>query len=242
VAAVKANIELPPGVTFTGDQRALTWGERPMVPTTVCIPTHPARGAANDPASLLGQAVASVEAQEWMPAGGWVIACDLNGDGAAATRQRALDLVHTEFVSFLDSDDRLYPRHLRAHFELLSLVGNGGPPLWADVAYSWFDGVNPFPQHRGRQLDPADPHHTTMTITVRTELAKRIGMRANPDANREWAGEDWLFIKSLADAGARFVGTGEITWHYRGHGGNTSGHPWLGDGPAVAPVRPVSPP
>lgn len=207
---------------------------QPLVPTTVAIPTHPARGSINDPASLLGQAVASVYAQTCQPQGGLSLACDLDGDGAAATRQLALDAVETEFVSFLDSDDRLYPRHLQAHFELIA--------QGADVAYSWFDGVNPFPQHRGRAFDPADPHHTTMTITVRTSLAKAVGMRPNPDANREWAGEDWLFIQGLAAAGAKFLGTAEITWHYRGHGANTSGHPWLGDGPAVVKVRPAMPP
>jgi len=214
--------------------RTALYDDRPMVPTTVAIPTHPARGTVNDPSSLLGQAVASVEAQTWLPVGGVALALDLDGDGAAATRARALDMVETEFVSFLDSDDKLYPRHLQAHFELLRQHD-------ADVAYSWFDGVNPFPDHRGRQMDPADPHHITMTITVRTALAKAVGMRPNPDANREWAGEDWFFIKGLVSAGAKFIGTGEITWHYRPHGGNTSGHPWLGDGPAVEPVRPTPP-
>jgi hypothetical protein len=206
----------------------------PTVPVTVVIPTHPARGAALDARTLLGQAVASVRAQTLQPAGGISIACDLNGDGAAATRQRALDEVDTEFVSFLDSDDTWYPHHLGRHWQLLT-AGTGDKRLsaYADVAYSWFDGNDPFPMHRGRVFDPADPHHLTMTLTVRTALAKRVGFLGDP-LHPDWSGEDWRMILGLRDLGARFVGTGEVTWTYRVHGANTSGHPTRGDGPGVA--------
>jgi hypothetical protein len=197
----------------------------PTVPTTVCIPTHPARGATDFPGTLLGRAVASVRAQTMQPAGGVSIACDLNGDGAATTRQRALDAVETEWVSYLDSDDTFYPHHLETHWRILQESG-------ADVAYSWFDGNTPFPEstHRGRQLDPAAPHHTTMTLTVRTALAKQVGFVTRP-LHLEWAGEDWAHLLGLIEAGAKFIGTGELTWTYQVHGANTSGLPNRGDGP-----------
>ena len=69
-----------------------------------------------------------------------------------------------------------------------------------------------------------------MTLTVRTSLAKRAGF-LQPDgwAHPEWAGEDWAFILRLCEMGAKFVGTGEETWHYAVHGGNTSGLPTRGD-------------
>lgn len=203
-----------------------TGGDRLFAPTTACIPTHPARGAVNDPGTLLGRAVASVYAQTWLPAGGVSIACDLNGDGAAVTRQRALDDVGSLFVSFLDSDDWWYPHHLETHWRLLDDSG-------ADVAYSWWGGNRPFPEetHRGLVFDPAHPHHITMTLTVRTELAKAAGFGTDP-LHPAWAGEDWHFILRLCELGAKFVGTGDETWFYDAdHGRNTSGFADRGDGP-----------
>lgn len=195
---------------------------RPVVPVTVAIPTHPARGYADNADTLFGRAVASVMAQTVRPVG-LSLACDLNGDGAAKTRQRALDEVDTEFVSFLDSDDYWYPHHLETHWRLLQESG-------ADVAYSWWSGNRPFPEstHRGIPFDPAHPHHITMTLTVRTALAKAAGFGDKP-LHLDWAGEDWIFILRLCELGARFVGTGEETWHYAVHGGNTSGLPNRGD-------------
>lgn len=213
--------------------------DRPSAPITVAIPTHPARGHTSDPGTLLGRAFASVRAQILQPAGGVSIACDLNGDGAAITRQRTLDEVSTEFVSFLDSDDWLYPHHLATHWQLLTAVGEGaelddiaGLSPVADVAYSWWGGNRPFPEstHRGLIFNPATPHHITMTLTVRTELAKAAGFDGRP-LDPEWAGEDWKFILRLCELGARFVGTGEETWHYAVHGANTSGLANRGDGP-----------
>ena len=193
----------------------------PLVPITACIPTHPARGDAFDGHSLLGQAIASVFRQTAQAEGGISLATDLDGDGAGRTRQRALDAVETEWVSFLDSDDTWYPHHLATHMRLLEESG-------ADVCYSWFDG-NQLPgweiTHRGRVWNSAEPHHTTMTLTVRTELAKRVGFATDHPEGWTLAQEDWRFVLGLNELGAKFIGTGETTWTYRIHGGNTSGLP-----------------
>ncbi len=198
-------------------------------PTTIAMPVIPVRGYDSPPAPvppefphitaapLYVQAIQSVQSQTMRPAGGVMIAADLNHEGAAATRQRALDMVTTEFVSFLDDDDLLYPNHVDVHWWLLR-------EHHADVAYSWFTGNRPFPQstHRGRQWDPKEPHHITMCITVRTEMAKAVGFStemATPDCMNE----DWFFITGLNELGARFIGTDEVTFHYRLHGANTSG-------------------
>lgn len=169
---------------------------------------------------LLTEAVNSVHAQTVMLAGGIAVALDVNREGAARTRQRALDSATTEWVAFLDDDDFWYPHHVET---LLNLQRETG----ADVLYSWFDGNNPFPMHRGRQFDHQHPHHITMNIMVRRSLAQVAGGFLLPDGplHQDWMGEDWQFIVRLSQAGAIFAGTADVTWHYRLHGHHTSGLP-----------------
>lgn len=195
-----------------------------LAPITVAIPTHKARE------SLFREAVNSVFDQTLPPIGGISVACDTDLEGAAPTRQRALNAVDTEYVAFLDSDDYFYPNHLEVLYNLIIVTNS-------DYAYSWFDGNNPFPKHRGRQFDPKNPHQTTMTVLVKTELAKSVGFvtprteEKFPDGNR--MGEDWRFTLGCRDLGAKFIGTDQITWHYRVHSGNTSGLPGRGDAQIV---------
>lgn len=179
---------------------------------TVATPTIPPRVCGG----LLQRSNDSVRAQVLLPSGGISCVVDVDKAGAAITRQRALDAVRTTWVAFLDDDDYLYPNHLSTLFRLV--CDNS-----ADYAYSWFDGNNPFPMHRGRAMDPNQPHHTTMTILVRTELAKEVGFANHPEAPPEWSGEDWAFTLGCINLGAKFAGTGEVTWHYAVHEGNTSG-------------------
>jgi len=181
---------------------------------TVVTPTIPLRVCNG----MLAASNTSVRSQTLLPSGGISVALDVDKVGAAVTRQRALDGVRTEWVAFLDDDDWLYPNHLEVLHGLAIEHG-------ADYAYSWFDGNDPFPMHRGRQMDPAQPHHTTMTVLVRTELAREVGFANHPEAPPTWAGEDWLFTLNCLKRGAKFIGTGEVTWHYNVHGGNTSGLP-----------------
>lgn len=169
--------------------------------------------------SLLIEAVNSIHAQTVMLSGGISVALDVNREGAARTRQRALAGVETEWVAFCDDDDFWYPQHLST---LLNLQRETD----ADVLYSWFDGNNPFPMHRGRQFNPQEPHHITMNIMVRTSIAKTAGFTLeNGPLHQDWMGEDWMFILECARLGAKFAGTPEVTWHYRLHGHHTSGLP-----------------
>lgn len=188
---------------------------------TVCIPVHTPRLVDG----TLRRAVESVLAQEH-PADAITIAVDANGDGAAATRQRALTMVGTEWVAFLDADDILHPNHLRVLADLADAND-------ADYCYSWFDGNQPFSPatHRGRAMNPAEPHHTTMTVLVRTDLAQQVGFRPHPEATDAWSAEDWLFTLHCLERGAVFAGTPEITWTYTADGNNTSGLPsrWTPD-------------
>jgi glycosyltransferase involved in cell wall biosynthesis len=180
---------------------------------TVVMPSIPPRVE-----TLLPRAVDSVKAQTLQPAGGISCALDVDHAGAARTRQRALDAVRTRWVAFLDDDDTWYPHHLQTLTDLAE-------QRRALFVWSWFDGNDPFPMHRGRQMTQADPHHTTMTVMVATDLAKEAGFADHQDANEVWPGEDWRFIlRCLELAGEhQFAHTPEITWTYQVHGGNTSG-------------------
>lgn len=180
---------------------------------TAVIPAHAPRLADGS----LRRAVASVLTQE-LPVAAIAIAVDGLGEGAAATRQRALDMVQTEWVAFLDADDHWHPNHTR----VLAGLADASD---ADYTYSWFDGNQPFSPatHRGRQMDPTQPHHTTMTVLVRTSLAKQVGFRPHPEATAAWSAEDWLFTLRCLERGAVFAGTPETTWHYGVDGRNTSG-------------------
>lgn len=196
---------------------------------TVAIPAHPARVANG----MLDRAVASVKAQ-LNPAADISIAIDETGAGAAATRQRALDAVQTEWVAFLDSDDWFYPEHLR-------VLAAGAKIYRAQYVYSYYmvhfpDG-RPWPAndplgHFGKPFDPRRPHQTTITTLVRTELAKAIGFHEPPTdsvVGGHRGGEDWHFTVGCAEAGARIIHIPRRTWAWVHHGGNSSGMPGRGD-------------
>lgn len=196
---------------------------------TVCIPAHVARVENG----MLDRAVASVKAQ-LLPAADISIAIDENGDGAAITRQRALDAVKTEWTAFLDSDDFFYPEHLR-------VLALGAKIFKADYTFSYYcvhfpDG-KPWPQndplgHFGKTFNPAKPHQTTITTLVRTELAKEIGFREPPPGaliDGQLYGEDFQFTVECAQAGAKIVHLPRVSWGWTHHRGNSSGQPGRGD-------------
>lgn len=178
--------------------------------TTIVIPTITPRLNTHLPRALRSVA------EQTMPAAAISIATDLCKQGAAHTRQRALDAVQTPFLAFLDDDDFYRPQYLEVLHQLQKDTG-------ADFLWGWFDGNPVFEGHRGRQMNPDDPHHTTMTVLVRTELAKEVGFTQTEPMHLDWSGEDWQFILGCVAAGATFAHTPELLWTYSVHGGNTSG-------------------
>lgn len=185
-------------------------------PITVVTPTIPPRcGFGN----LLERAVLSVRSQTLQPSGGVSCSVDVDRAGAAITRQRALDAARTEWVAFLDDDDTWYEHHLQTLWDLAQ-------EYEADYVWSWFDGNDPFPMHRGKQMDPANPHHTTMNVMVKRELAQAAGfVIAEGPMDANWFGEDWRFILRCIELGGKFRHTPTVTWTYRMHSSNTSGLP-----------------
>lgn len=202
------------------DYQSVSWAQSgPTV--AVVIPTIPPRRF-----TLLPHALASVWKQTY-PIWHVSIACDTQREGAAMTRLRALNSVYgprADWVAFLDDDDQLYPRHVE---QLLRCALDTG----ADYVFSHYDlsrtpNVFATPErpegHFGRKFDPTQPHHTTMTILVKTQLAQRVGFTRRPDGDTA-GGEDWRFTLGCVRAGAKIVHLPEQTWFWRHHDGNTSG-------------------
>lgn len=186
---------------------------------TVVTPSIPVR------THLLARAVKSVFDQTIWKEIGWTpklsIAVDSHKQGAAQTRQRALEKVNTEWTAFLDDDDEFKLEHLE---KLLSHAIN----TQADYVYSWFDvvgGIDPFPPgHYEKPYDPVQPVATTITVLVRTEIAQAVGF--NDDNRHETqGGEDWAFQMGCQNAGAKISHLVDRTWLWHHDSMNTSGLP-----------------
>ena len=185
---------------------------------TVVVPTIPSR------AQLFQQAIKSV-AHQTHKAAAISVAVDIFREGAPATRQRALDAVNTDWVAFLDDDDMFKNRHLE-------VLMNHAQETGADFVYSWFEvpgGSDPFPAtHFTNPFDPQDPIETTITVLVRTGLAKTVGFKALEGRTLN-TGEDRYFTLGCLEAGANISHVVDKTWYWRHHSGNTSGLPTKGD-------------
>jgi glycosyltransferase involved in cell wall biosynthesis len=170
------------------------------VNVTVVIPTI------DDHHEQLDRALASVQTQS-LPPDEIELEFDRLRTGAAATRNRALERVTTEYVAFLDDDDELKPNHLRACVRFARLTG-------VDLVYPWFDGEDGI----GMFGVPFDPvllrrrNYIPVTVLVRTELVRKVGgFVDHPDDNGDPC-EDWGLWLALLDAGAVFGHLPQRTW------------------------------
>jgi len=173
------------------------------------------------------RAVSSVLGQTITPSG-LIVEIDTARTGAATTRNKGLQKVTSEWVAFLDSDDQLKPKHLET-------LLHGAQATGADYVFSWYEpvgfGSDPLP-HFGKEFDPENPHQTTITTLVRTELAQQVGFKEPPPGkliHGQRYGEDFLFTVECVAAGAKVVHIPERTWIWNYHGYNTSGLPTRGD-------------
>lgn len=195
---------------------------------TVVIPTFPAR------ADKLGRAVASTQTQT-RPAEAVIVVSDRDGVGAGVNRTRGLMMVETEWTAFLDDDDYFKPEHLE---KLLAHAEKTG----ADFVFPWFtvigSGRDPFPMNEAKEWTLEDPHQTTITFLVKTEVAQALGgfidqpddsdpdgEEVGTDAQGHRAGEDFRFVLRLARAGYKIEKLHERTWVWTHWSGNTSGMP-----------------
>lgn len=194
--------------------------EAPAV--TVAIPYHEERKRNG----MLNRAIASVEAQTSRP-GMLLLESDPDRTGSAATRNRALAKVTTEWVLWLDSDDQLMPNAVQLLTEAQAETG-------ADVV----SGGAWIPQRPGHRepVGPSAPgwirRETVMarsvlhvTSLVRASLARAAGFRYERDPGTGMMLDDYGFYRALAEAGATFFRIPETVLIWNVHGGNTSGSP-----------------
>lgn len=192
---------------------------RPLRPgITVAVAAHPARFSGG----LLARALASVVAQTEPPEAIAVVN-DSERRGAGWTRQTLLRNVDTEWIAWLDSDDEWLPEHL-AKLHRVAIETE------AVFVFSWFHGPDPL-GHFGLPFNPCTPHHTTMNVLVRTDIAREVGFPASEAA--PFSNEDWAFItgvsKLACERGLKMVHLAERTWMYWQAGQNSSGLPGQGD-------------
>jgi glycosyltransferase involved in cell wall biosynthesis len=188
---------------------------------TAVIPAIPPRER------LLLRALASVAAQT-RPVDAVSVAVDHGRAGAAATRNRALEAVGTEWAAFLDDDDEWLPRHVAT---LLDAAGATG----AHVVYPWFEvprGWDPFPGVEGRPFDAGElastRNYVPVTVLARTAMLRDVGgFEAIGPAHD--ACDDWGLWRKLLAAGAVFHHVDARTWTRHRHGRNTSGRPQAWD-------------
>lgn len=179
---------------------------------TMVIPAIPERFA------LLARALRSVQAQTFKPVR-VLVDVDDERTGAAATRNRALAKVDSEWVAFLDDDDELYPDHLRrlARYVALSDV---------DVAYPGYDAdVDPV-KCFGLPFDPLllrARNFIPVTVLAKTEKVREAGgFQPHPDVNGDPC-EDWGLWLAMLDRGAKFGHVPVKTWRWNYRADTTKG-------------------
>jgi glycosyltransferase involved in cell wall biosynthesis len=195
---------------------------------TVITPTISGREA------LLEECTKSVQSQTMVPTK-HLVGLDKKFEGPAAVRNRLLEEVETEWVSFLDDDDLLMPNHFEVHslcmdggrdsnwhaMDMANTKETTGLPIGEharkyDIVSSWAIRVD----IRGNEvlLNSAARYEEMargvnflpVTCTVRTELLRSVG-----GFNVDSRFEDLDLWKRLFEANATFGIVRIPTWYYR---------------------------
>lgn len=190
----------------------------PAPAVTVVIPTIPPR------ADMRSRAEQSVHAQTYRRRR-LLLQHDDDRKGSAATRNRALADVTTEWVLWLDDDDQLMPNALQLLVEAQRETGadvvSGGAWIPQRVGHrepicpgpGWLPGG--FVQERSR---------LHVSSLMRTEMVRQVGgfeYRTDPGTGMEL--DDYGLYWKLARQGATFYRIPETVLIWNHHGANTSG-------------------
>ena len=183
-----------------------------MADVSVVIPTIPPR------AHLLRRAVGSVH-QQTVFVREISVALDISRQGAAATRNRAVEAASSTWVALLDDDDEFLPQHIERCLQHAADTG-------ADLVYPWFEVVQGWDPlgREGRPFSAADlrvANYIPVTVLVRRELVLDVGGFQNrSDGLNGATWEDWHLWLALLDAGATFSHLPERTWRW--HAGDVT--------------------
>lgn len=187
---------------------------------TVAITTIPPRR------ELLKRAVASVMGQT-RPADHLIVVSDRNGIGAWWTKNRALSMVQTEWVAFLDDDDEMLPDHLATLCAAQRSTG-------ADLVWPYYEvigGVDPYATTpRTDEVVYNQPRLPTPTL-MRAPFARSVGGYPPPHvperSHPSWVPgslcDEWGLHRALLDAGAKFHHVETVTWRWHHHANNCGG-------------------
>lgn len=163
-----------------------------------------------------------------------ITALDAGHAGSAATRNKALGTVETEWVAWLDDDDAFLPHHLVTLYTEAMATG-------ADIVYSLPYVMDTQGRKIPRQADwgggpTFDPEllrrkaHIQTTSLMRTESALAVGGFAFIADETGAVNDDHGIYLALLESGAQFAHVHEETfvWQHHGYGtpgvsGNTSG-------------------
>lgn len=143
------------------------------------------------------------------------VSVDHHHEGAAATKNRALAAVGTEWSAVLDSDDLWFPEHV-------ALLLMHAEQTGADMVYPWFEvenGWDPFPVFEGQPFDPNalnEQNYIPTTVLVRTELFRSTG-GFQPLGPEENPCDDWGAWRALRNAGAKIEHLNRRTWKWVWH-------------------------
>lgn len=153
---------------------------------------------------------------------------DWDHTGSAASRNRALAKVTTEWVLWLDDDDLLMPNAVQLLVEAQQATGADvvSGPAWIPQVPGHVEPTAPLP---AGWIHPdvvrAGPR-LTVTALMRTDLVRQVGgfeFRRDPASGMDL--DDWGLHYRLADVGATFWRIPETVFVWNIHDGNTSGRP-----------------
>lgn len=146
--------------------------------------------------------------------------------GPAAARNTGAAACRTDYLVFLDADDRLDPAYVERTLPVLASAPEEVGYVYTQCRYFGAeDGITSFPAWDARRLLRWPFVHASALL--RTQLVRRF-----PYDERTRTGvEDWDFYLTLAEAGFEGMLVDEPLLWYRKHGGSSRG-----DGLAADPT------
>lgn len=186
---------------------------------TVVIPTIPPR------ADLLLRALDAVRWQT-LPAADVIVEPDPDHTGSAATCNRGLTRVTTDWVLFAADDDQLMPHALQLLAEAEQRTGADvvSGPAWIPQIAGHQEPTDPLPAGPIAPEVVMERSRLTGTSLLRTSLVREVGgyeFRLDPGSRSEQ--DDYGLYYKLAVAGATFYRIPDYTFIWNVNGRNTSG-------------------